>query len=217
MQKEYSSRFLNLTSRVKQALNSGRVYSSCSDLPLFIFIKVSVTSDLRHLKINGRPSKRQLEEAWENIFEEYTKLSKDTTSSAVLGCMKDIAMLKTKLALIQEIVLKMANRPNEGFANLLKGMGFRFDYDPTDHEKYMNDLKLTISQSKTYMVRIKDREKDLADLKSNGGEVKESDYDDLLGELSKFQGYALNAKEITVATFISVLNRFKKANNPNKK
>lgn len=215
MLKESYFKGLNLTSRAKRALSFGKCYTSCAELPLKRFIKVSVTSDLRHLTISGRPTKEQLEQAWQDILEDYASQTKSTTHKAYLNALKEIAQLKTKIFVIQETIQRMAERPNEGFAELLRSLGFRFTYNPEDREQYQKDLKLTVSQSKTMLIRIAQREKDLESFIEHK-DITELDYEDLLSEMGKFQGYRLDPKIITVSEFISILNRFKIANQPKK-
>jgi hypothetical protein len=73
------------------------------------------------------------------------------------------------------------------------------------------DLKLTITQSKSLVVRFNDLNTDLERI-SKSEKSEANDYDAILSELSKYQGYRLDPKQITVSEFCAIVKRFKKDN-----
>lgn len=203
--------------RVKQVLLSvnSKIYQSCSELPLFNFIKVLVTGELKYLIIKGRPSNESLASAWDNIFNEYTTLCGGLQQNHILLLLKEIAVTQNKLIIIQAIIDQLSKQYNSDLADMLRALGFRRKFDPQNREEYTNDLKLTVSQAKTLMVRLEQRKAELNNMRS-GNEVKESDYDSLIAELSKFQGYRIHTKEIMVSEFISIFNNYKKSLKPDR-
>lgn len=190
-------------------VNFGKRYTSCSEMPLYNFIKVIVTNELKWVSAYGFHTREQLEKSWEAIFEEYMTLSKDTSQNYLLSLIKEITFLTYKLNIIQVIVDELAKGHDEKFVKLLQGLGFRFKFDPDNAEQYAKDLKLTVSQSKAMLIKIKDSEHKLSEMKKENKPVNEGEYDIFLSELSKFQGYRIDPKVFTVSEFVAVVNRFK--------
>lgn len=177
-------------------------------MPLYNFIKILVSNDLSYI---GKGTQAQLEEAWENIFSEYMSLSKDGTQNHLLGVIKEIAILENKLFLIQTIVDELSKEWNEALAKCLNALGFRYKYTLETLEK---DLKLTVTNAKSLILRLDQRKNDLKALQSGSSSPTESDFDALLIELSKFMGYRINTKEVTISEFIALQNNYKAANKP---
>lgn len=129
--------------------------------------------------------------------------------------MKDIATLSNKITIIQAIVDQLSTHYHEGLVNNLKTLGFRFKFNPEDPKQYLKDLQMTVTQSKSLLLRLDQRKKDLETLRGQD-DGKTTDYESVLTELGKFQRYRLNTKETTVAEFVAILKRFKEANKPKK-
>jgi hypothetical protein len=200
-------------SKVKQALSFGKTYQNCAELPLDNFIKIASSGDLKHLVVFGFPTKAQLVLAWDAILSEYLVLSNSPQQNFMLTCMKEITTLSNKIEIIQALVDHLALHYHEGMVINLKLLGFRFKYNPENKEQYHKDLQLTVTQSKSLLIRLEQKKKDLNLLRSKES-GSDADYDSVLTELSKFQGYRLNPKDVTVSEFLAILKRFKEANQP---
>lgn len=199
-----------------------KTYNSCSELPLYNFIKIVVTDDKNWLYSEPKRlwhKSADLDNIWENIFNEYSELSQDKQGQAVLGMIKNLTVLNGKIWVIEQYlslltsVSKIGDVKNYQTAiNDLKSMGFNF--------QWLNiTLDEDISKTRSSMKRIVLERNEAAQewQNTNQNEQKsatENDYDSLLGELSKFQGYYIDKKLITVAEFISYINRFNLANSP---
>lgn len=187
----------------------GKLYDSCHDLPLKRFIKCMVTGNLKHLVITGYFTPNQLKTAWDKIGEQYIELAGDKAQMAILSIVKEVSQLKGKLAIIQAIVDEMSKRYDADLANMLRSMGFNYKFDISDPEKYIADLKRTVSASKPMLMRIAEKEKSLKDAQGSNTKVTEADYDKYIADLSKFQGYYIDPERSTVAQFIAVVNSYK--------
>lgn len=195
-----------------------KTYQSCVDLPLFNFIKIVVYDHLEWLYVEPKSiwlvDYPKIAAVWEKVFDEYSKLSKNTTSSQVLSLYREISFLNNKLFLIQSLVDYLSKYRSEEMILLLKSQGFHYTYSP---ETIDNDLKLTISSAKTLVIRLKQSESDLNDHQGEEESASEQDYIQLLTELGKYQGSRLDPKEISVSEFVAIMNRFKRDNAPKNK
>lgn len=194
-------------------LKSASYYSSCSDLPLSVFIQVLTTSETKWLIKSGKPSKIQLKEAWEKIFDEYSNLSENKQQNYLLNLLREYYSIPNKLHIIQTIVDNLAVRYDAELIRLLREMGFRHSYSP---ETFERDLKLTVTQAKGLVLKYRSLYDDLEKLQSQDSKAEPSDYDLILSELSKYQCYRLDPKQITVSEFCAIVNRFKRDNKPKK-
>lgn len=186
-------------------------YKNCAELPLNLFIQCVVTQKLHGLIISGKPTDEQLNEAWGNINQDYQDLTEDHDGDYLLGLFSNISYLDERLRIIYNIVAYLEIKRSEGLILLLQEMGFDFEYS---EESLLTDLKLTVSQAKFDKVNLEMQQNELKELQSKGKQPTEYDYDSILSTLSKYQGYQLRSKDLTVTEFIAILNRFKNENNP---
>lgn len=188
----------------------GTYYTSCSELPLRKFVRCLVGGDVSFLRKNGWAKKDVLEEAWEKIFIEYLDLTKDPRQSQLLALMRDLTTLNTRAMLVYEICRQLSQKPHPALAEQLKRMGFRYDYDLNDPVKRKRATMATIAQARLLTYQAEQRKKDLEHLQKAGGkEMTEADYDELITELSKFQGYRLDPNKTTVSEFATIVKRYK--------
>lgn len=185
-------KFANIL-RKKQGLLLAK-YKSCSDLPMYYFIKAVCTGDISRI------------ENWEEIYSEYALLSKDTHQLHLLAVLKDISVLTNKIILIEAIVQQLAIRYNDELATILASNGFPIKQS----EHYERDLRMIITRAKAMLIRKNDRLKELEGIQSKKGDaVKESDYDAVMVELSKFMGYRLDTHIVTVSEYCAIMNKYK--------
>lgn len=182
-------------------------YKSCSELPLYNFIKILVFNDLSYLIIKGKP--RNLHALWNDIFEEYVKLTGDEKQSELLMLYKETAFLSNKIFLVQSIVYSLRIQYSKELQDMLIKQGFRIDLNVKDLSSYQKKLDNVLTQLKKVQSDL-DRRKEEIKKHDTGEKVSESYYDEVLSELSKFQGYRLNSKEISVSEFVSIRNRYNK-------
>jgi len=126
--------------------------------------------------------------------------------------LREYYSIPNKIQIIETIVQSLANYYDPAMIALLRQLGFRHKYEP---ETLSRDLQLTITQSKSLVVRWNDLFTDLQ--KATSGDKSEpNDYDLILAELSKYMGYRLDPKIIMVSKFCAIVKKFKKENKPKK-
>jgi len=191
-------------------------YKSCSEIPLYNFIKVLSTKDFKYLVISGKPKK--LGQVWEKILNEYIELTGNEKQTQMLAVMKEVAFLGNKIFLIKSIEYSLRVQYSEDLVGQLKKNGFNISLDVKNYEQYNKQLDLLLTRLKSTISIYESKAQELKDMQ----EIKESDrdlesqYTGWLADLSKFQGYRLDPKEITVTEFASILDSFKKASSKNK-
>jgi hypothetical protein len=203
-----------LTLQAKRVFCSVKLYENCKELSLYRFIKIYETDDLGYLIIKGYPTIEQLKATWEKIYAEYSSLIKDSHQGYLLSAMKEVAFLGNKLYLIETIVNQLYIAKSDILIGQLRDMGLRIDDNEFGSSRYYQSLQSVITQAKRYIVQMQMRRKELENLKKDSGDKEEGEYDMMLTELSKFQGYRIIPEQTSVSEFCAILNRFKTANKP---
>lgn len=188
------------------------VYKKCNELPLYIFIQVLLTGQVELLLKSDlvKPlfTKKALQDIWDNIFSEYTLLMDDKNANVSFELFRDINVFHNKITIINAFVFSLRQEYNIIAIESLREYGFNFKFTK---ETYLNDCNGVIERSKNIVMQLIEKEHEYNDLKKNrDNEIKETDYTDLLFEISKSAGHRLSAREITVIEFISAYNSFKR-------
>ncbi len=196
-------------------MKTATFYDTLTELPLHNFIKVLCTGKLHYVKKLGYATNRQLAEKWEDLSEQYIDLSGETAQRFTLQLMKEIRVIDGKLEIIEACVNGLVRAYNQGLVDQLRTYGFRYKFDPTNYDQYKKDLQLTVSKAKSLLMRGKERQKELDELQPKGeASASESEYDVYLAELSKHQGYRIDAKQVSVSEYLAIVKSFKRVNTP---
>lgn len=180
--------------------------SSCNQLTISAFIYIITSNDLSPL--GGGISKREY--AWQLIWAEYTELTGDKKSNHLLSLMKEFYVSQHKIAIIQTIVDAICERHDDGLTAQLRVLGFRFKFDISQPEQYRKDLERTVTQSKSLIVRLNNAYNELQKLNNDNSKATPSDFDLIMAELSKFQGYRIDPNICTVSEYCAILNSFRR-------
>lgn len=183
-------------------------YNNCSELPLSVFIDIMVTDNINKLiKRRGLYGKRHVDEIWNDIQDEYSELSGSNRTTMVLSMLKDQFVLKNNIYLCQTIIKTMSININNDLVAVLKRLGFRNKFSKETIDK---DLKQVVNTAKSWFIELNKVESEIKALYgSNDNEkVKVSDYDAVLARLSKFQGYRIDAREISVSQYLQVIKNY---------
>lgn len=191
--------------------SQGLVFRNCSELTLDRFIEIVTSGLLTPLIKDGNPSEVELNEAWESIFNEYCDISNGQSQTYVLQLTREIKYLQWKITIINTIIerLKLSYVPE--LCDILRDYGFYYDYTP---DTMLTDIISTVAEGQFLSVQlgVKKAEYDKYLASNEGKTSTANDYDEILSELSKFQGYHLRAKDLSVSEYVSIFNRFKKQN-----
>ena len=186
-----------------------KYYNSIANCPLSVFIQVSITGDVRNLVINGIVSDEKLNDAWDNIFYDYLKRTDITRYNILLRKLKDIEILSNKYRLIWAIIEMLSLGYNLDLVSGLKSLGYRYRFERfSDPKSYVLDVERVQKDAESIMKTINEMKAGL--IGSPGEEVKEEDFDGILVDLSRFQGYKVKKEETTVSEFVNIFEKYKK-------
>lgn len=184
-------------------------YQSCNEIPLYNFIKVLAKKDFSYLVVSGSP--KHLDKVWEKILNEYIELTGSEKQTQMLSLMKEVAFLGNKIFLIKSVEYSLRIQYSEELVLQLKKLGFNINLNVKNYDQYNKQLDILLTRLKSTINIYETKSNELKELQKVDESDKdlESQYLGWLTDLSKFQGYRLDPKEITVIEFISIMESYK--------
>lgn len=187
------------------------LHSSIRTLPYDSFIHIITGEDLKPLVISGEPSVVDLVTAWDNISDEYGTAIKSGKSKSVFAAYKKVVRLEGKTKLVDASLFYLTEMYDEEIATILHENGYLLITPNPDREKYLKMIDRVRTQAKTLVVKLNQAVAQYKLLSPDNEMKVERDYQSYIDELailSKHQGYALRAKEITVLEYCAVVNAY---------
>lgn len=191
-----------------------KTYRTCSELPLYNFIKIVVDDDLTWLYAEDKSILTRnidLNALWMDIFSEYTELSNNPQNKHVFALKKELAIINNKLTVIQTSVNYLSQFYDKRLCDMLVKMGFRYKFTP---ESLAEDLKLTVSSAKKLLIRRKEVQAEYDGLNKSSGKATEDYFYGLIRDISRFNGFPIDPKKTNVTEFVKDINAFNLANTP---
>lgn len=154
----------------------------------------------------------ELKAKWLDIYQEFNETGQSAEGAAYLSLMRQRYSLKYRLELIETVIVSLTYGFNAELADSLRFLGIKVKIRK---ESLMEDLKRATTAAKSIVGQIVKLDKAIEPYVSGDG-MSRSDFDEMLSVLSKFQGYRLDPKEITVLEYVNILKIFKKWQMPKK-
>lgn len=194
------------TVRNFRTLHPSNLYQHCSDLPLAIFIDCLINKNLRRLTKSGNPSQKELTAAWDQIYSEYCDLSGSPQFKLYMLLNKEIGVLRSKILSIRCYLEVLRYRPSDKAISQLRAYGYAYGFDFEDKVSYLKDLTQVANKTKTVelALELKTRQLDKLNAELKGEPLTEATFTDIITALSKYIGYRIDPKEITVSEFASI-------------
>lgn len=191
-----------------------KVYRSCSDLPLYNFIKIAVTGDLSWIySETKKPWHRNIDEqsAWESLFAEYNELSGNQNSEHIYVLARLITSLNNKLRIVHSAVNVLSEKYDKRLCDMLVKMGFRHQFTS---DTLIQDLMLTLSNAKSMLIKKQEAEREYEELNKDSQKATEKDYNALIAQLSKYMQFRIDPKKTSVLDFINYIQAFNQEHKP---
>jgi len=189
---------------------SNRIYTRCNETPLDVFIDVLVNRNMARLVKEGRPLKKDIEIAWQKLWFEYCDISGSHEYRQLFSLIKEAGYLEGKLMSIRLALQCVATSQDNGCINILHNYGYRYAFDKSKPADFAADIERVLAKSKTIELLIKATRLQIEKInqKAQSEGVKEEWFEDTLMVLSKYMGYRINRKVITVSEFVRTKKMF---------
>jgi len=185
------------------------MYTRCSQTPLDVFIDALVNKNLSRLVIYGKATYKQINDAWEQLFTEYCELSGSPQYQRLVNLSREIGGLQSKLLSIRLCVKVLGYRYSTRAVSTLRRFGYNYKFNLQDPEGYLRDIKAVMTKSKSVEIALDQSlvEYDKLLKESDGKNLTEDYFQKALVELSKFMGFRVNAREVTVSEYVAMIKR----------
>jgi len=162
-----------------------RLNISCDTITLDVFIDCAVNNNLRRLSKDA--TDEELTEIWNGINEEYATKSGNVKHNYIFDLAKKIALLENKI----KIGALMIQFDNDEAKAMLQKIGYRGDVEA-----------LIKRDNKTLLSLQSELEK--ANQNDGTGKLTEADFLRWINIVSKFMGFRINRKVVTVTEFLEM-------------
>lgn len=179
-------------------------------LPLNLFIRALVHSDLSALVISGHPKSEDLALAWASIYNQYLDLSAESETMYILQIRREITLLKSHISETEACVMFLRTVYHKDLVRILNSNGYK-DNIPEDDEERISVLVTIENKLPQKKLALAGRQKEYDDYLEahKNDEVTEAYFTRTLIRLAKYQGVAIiRAKDITVMEFIELMKEY---------
>lgn len=191
----------------KKQVYKYKIIDNCSDLKLNIFVKILTDGEITKLIIEGEPPILELEKAWNKIYSEYCSLTNSSNYTYVFKLNKEIFELKSKVLAVKLALQSLVYIDTPEAIEVLRKCGYK--YEPQNKEKCIKNIHSRIKTDEVRMeLKVKELEDYMSKQKNTNTKIKESDFTQSLITLSKYMGTMLQAANITVTEYCTILNQY---------
>lgn len=188
-------------------LNKAQYYESIQELPLNIFIEIMNTSNYLLLKKSGKGKKEKAFFLWSKIIQEYNSLTENEGQKHIVQLLQFVALMELKIRTVNYCLSSLKMNFNQDLADFANFFGIRTKI--TRLNKY-EGIKKAETELKRMISAVEDKKRELERIEEkNSNKTSKNSFESILLDLSKFQGYSINSKQMTVFEFCLLLNKYK--------
>lgn len=193
----------------KTANRSSKWYQDCR-VTLDRFQDCLFDHDLERLIIRGKPTKKQLSDAWNKIYIEYVEMMNDGSYNEVFDHVLDINEISAKVFFVDRAVQYLIGQYDEKVNKMLNDYGLNTGVLPEDDILVrINKLNLAKSRAKSWIVRQQKLQQELDEIMTtktvkDGGKYY---FEDALDAISRYRKYAVRPEQMTVIQFCRTLKQ----------
>ena len=173
-----------------------------------MFVDCLFDKDYKRLIIEGDATEEQLQDAWNKIHAEYATLVMNDNQTEEYELLKDVNLANAKCVLIDCIIQRLFVCYNKELVDLLNHFYLKCDLLESDDSKTI-DIKLSkvLTRAKKFISELQIKQESLDKIHSSTQKETGRDYfGKALLVLSKENGYAMRANDITVYQFVTAVN-----------
>lgn len=190
---------------------------NCNQLRLSALIECLCYDNLQALVISGKPSLRQLQDKWIELYSEFIDLSDDGDTKMMNKIMLYICTLKARLVKVATCINAMmalagdwnrtqqnlkASAAYESYAARLRRLNFKYHFDPTKKDYYRNFVSIqTRCTEWEIQLEVKQSEYDAYVQKNQGQKVDETYFTESMVRLSEHYKYAIDPTAISATYY----------------
>lgn len=186
-------------------------YTKCDKFPLSSFIEC-MNGKYLFIKRTSLPvPKKVILKAWSSIFEEYCRISKNSGYDSFYEGMKSVYCIDSKLTAVSSALEALKEGYKEESIMIIRSYGYNYKFSKDNKDEFFMDLCRVVDKCKMLLIEEERAQKRFADLCAQEKQKGMSDhFQTALVRLSKFMGYRIDPKKITVSEFCNISQEYKK-------
>lgn len=197
-------------------LSEDMYHQKCKTLLYSTYIEIQTTGSLSLLTICGEPTEDQLEQAWDEIQQEYSDLIRTEKTTNVFDLYQKLSYTRFKLEYLGWVLPYLKAEYKQEYAERIASLGYDLIEWNEDREKYLQQIYLVENDAKFLIVQLNQLSSEYKKINpgASGSDVERTamDYEKELAILSRFMGRWIRASEITVFEFCAIVNAYLETN-----
>lgn len=186
----------------KTVLPLPKLYQSCSEVMLDVFIDCLFDENYSLLIKSGNPAKEDVTEAWRKIFTEYCELMNDKNFNELLEVIKDLNILMAKISFINTACDHLVMMYDADIIKALNNFGLKSNLNENDNLDIRADkINMVLIKAKKFVVQLQQKQKEYDKIKADTKYATREYFQDLLLIVSKEYKYAVQPSQITAYQF----------------
>ncbi|MEG1950479.1 MAG: hypothetical protein RR137_08965 [Odoribacter sp.] len=186
------------------------LYTQCSELPLDRFIRC-LDGDLSALKKHLYVPKYLQMKVLSIIIEEYAKLSGDSGYEKSFLLSKEMARDACRLSLIRMCIKVLLVEYNKRCVDVLISLGYNYRFDNSNPIGFKKDIDRIEKNARMLEIEISTKRAQYDKIfKKKCASKSSGDFVKALTVLSKYMGYRIDPKLITVNEYVSIRRQYDK-------
>ena len=200
--------FKRFTLYLTGCLKRWSLYYRCDELLLCRFIKC-LNGDLSALKKVRFVPKTWVNEAWTLINEEYAREIDNDKYVEITRSLKDIYRDTLRLMVADSCVQILVNKYSENAVGILRNIGYKYKFDPSNKDSYIRDLTRVMKNLKMLSLELETNKKSYNARTTVKATTKEHVTETLVS-LSRFMQFRIDPGKTTVKEYVNMMNQYKK-------
>ena len=200
------------------------LYHTLSQVPLDILIDCLCDGQTEKLIISGSPTAKELQQAWDEIYDDFVFKMQDEDARYVSGLVRELNILRTNINIVETIVKFLEFLFTAPFTvtiddlveKLNKYTGEQFLFDQSDKKQCYRLLEVALASTKQWYVEAENIKLQINHSISNTenhGALDRDYFDHLLVALSIHQKFKVNRRETTGGEFVVMIQTLRKQKN----
>lgn len=201
---------LPLISTVRNVFWQSSLYTRCRDLPLCRFIRCACDGDLKALCRFPIVPKSILRHTWAHISEEYAKLSGSPGYEKSFALSKEIAREQSKLSTIRLCLYILSVKYSKECVECLVKLGYTLQFDTNNPAAFRKALERIAKSAGMINLELENKRKQYDKILSGAKPMAKNNFTQALAILSKYMGFRINPKEVTVEEYLTMQKQMNK-------
>lgn len=153
--------------------------------------------------------KSWMKEAWTSINEEYARDIDNNKYVELTKSLKDIFRDSLRLMIADSCVQVLLNKHSENAAGVLRNLGYKYKFDPSNKDSYIRDLTRVMKNLKMLSLELETNKKSYNARTTVKATTKEHVTETLVS-LSRFMQFRIDPGKTTVKEYVNMMNQYKK-------